>query len=1318
LRPVQQNPTIFEVTQSLKFIFLLILFVLSQQIKAVEPYKPQMANPVLEPWRSTEFPGYDTIRISCVARGNNSGMWMGIGNKAVYYDGYRTLQFAPDSATIQSMIFEKDDNLLVASSNGVFRYKEGEFRKILNFKFNAQRNFVTDSNGDIWIGCDFGLLKITPKSTYCINLEGFFEIGINGSIVNTILSTKSNDYQSGTIREFHFPVYNLTLTKSQKMWMVIDLPDKNIASFELSRQTKIPQEWEFPKATTIASSEITGICEHANSVIITTANPNIKPAQYLIGEKRWQSIDLKEFGGDNVLNSIIETADGNLWIGGHSKLYSLSSSGWKVYQYPEISLPLSYLAIYADKKGNMFIYGSNGTLLKLDLSTQNYGTFLGLNFNCNTPDGKLWFTTNTGQIVSCDKEMRYFQKYTASDGIMDMAMSLYFSKKSGLWAAGSQNHKAAIARFANGAWTTTTFPDLYLGIAYDGICELADTAIAFPVNGVLELDNTNFKGGFVTYNYKQSAWHKYPSKLVPQRIPSIGSTSNGNLYFSGNNLVMFDWKETHEIELPTKTRTWTDDIAITSTDRIWVAQGGTGLFYNDGKKWTRFTTFNKLASNMVTNVLAENDSSVYIASDKGISFFDGRQFIPQIIHPELNIQRERGYLRKSNDGVLWINQGTREWYLYDFKNTIESPTVFKTTFYRKENNPPQTTISFSDKEISSSGNVIIAYNGTDFWNQTSAEKLEFSYRLNGGSWSPFTTEKSTVFLDLNPGKYNFEIRSRDLDNNIEPHPTHISFTVLRPVYQRAWFILTILTFLGIIVWLLIRLYARNRQIHELDQLKLRLFTDISHELKTPLTLISLPLQKLIEKAKKRGEQESNLELIFNNVQRLNNLVNQVVDFRRLEAGKIQLELSPGDVVAQIRTISNYYLPLAHEKNIRFEFSCNIPELWVKYDADKLEKIVVNLLSNAFKYTPENEKVEVTARIDSPNEKLQLWVSDSGPGIPKDMQQNIFDRFYRLKNEKSSKIPGSGIGLSLVKELVTLHQGTIEVMSDGIHGTCFYVILPLLPAEKLADQTSDNKNEIDLSKLNWTEKASVLLIEDEEPMLRFVADELKNYFVVRAVGSVEKGYELLNDEMFDLIISDVMLPGITGTEFCTKLKADPLTSHLPVILLTARDSEEEIVEGLKTGADDYITKPFRMNELIARCFNLIENRRRMKERFADQEEIEVNTFVQNQADRDYLEKAIKVVYENLDNSEFDVPQFCQLMNSSKTLLYSKLKSLTGQSATEFVRNIRLKEAKKLLQNNARQHTISEISYMVGFNDPLYFSRCFRKYFGFPPSEVGK
>lgn len=1302
--------------QHLKQILFCGFLLLILQTQASEPYRPQLANPVLEPWRWIEFPEFDTIRISCVTKEKEGGMWMGIGNKAVFFNGYKSIRFIPDSSAIHSMVIEKDNNLLATTSNGIFRYKEGEFRKILDFTFSGQRNFITDSKGHVWIGSDFGLLRITPQTIFCLNPQGYFEIDSNGLVIKTLKLEAANDYHPNSVTETRFPVYNLTINTQQRVWMTIGEPTKNLANINLNELSGASAKWKYHKIPGIETWSVSGLCEANNSLYITTSDVNIMLARYQIDADKWEKINMKAIGGDNVQSSILKTPDGTLWIGGHSKLYALKDSGWKVYQYPEVALPLSYIELTQDQEENLFIFGNDGSLLKFDLSPRNFCTWLGLNFQCNSADGKYWFTTNTGEVVECTPDMQKFIRHSVADGLMDMAMAMHFSANSGLWAAGSHRGKAAISRFRNGKWENTLFPELYLGIAYNGICELGDSALAFPVNGLLELGNTRYNGGFVSYNYKRSEWNAFTREKVPQRIPSMGQTSDGRLWFSGDEFNVYDGNTSQKVDLQVKATSWTDDVRISPTDRIWAAQGGTGLFYNDGKKWTRYTTFNGLASNMVTNVYIENDSAVYIASDKGISFYDGKQFIRQIIHPELNIQRERGHLKLSDNGALWINQGTREWYLYDFKSITEDPTIFKTTMYLRGNKAPVTTISFSNQEISSSGNVIITYNGIDYFNSTSPEKIQFSYRLNNEEWSPFSEEKSSVFLDLDPGDYTMEVRARDLDRNIEAVPAQISFSILPPVYLRFWFILTIFTFIGIIVWLLLRLYARDKQIHELDQLKLRLFTDISHELKTPLTLISLPLQKLLNKADRQNETKDSLELIYTNVQRLTNLVNQVVDFRRLEAGKIQLEISPGDLTLHLRNIANYYLPLAHEKNIQFVFTCNCRDLWVKYDADKLEKIVVNLLSNAFKYTPENEKVELIVHIEEPAEKLQLWVNDSGPGIPKEMQQNVFDRFYRLRNEKLNRIPGSGIGLSLVKELINLHQGSIEVISDGLHGTSFYVTLPLIPAEKTEGSNDRQEEQPDLSRYLSEEKATVLLIEDEEPMLRFISNELQPYFEVKSFGSVERAYDWLETEMPDLIISDVMLPGMTGMEFCKKLKSEELTSHLPVILLTARDSEEDIVEGLGAGADDYITKPFRLNELIARSYNLIENRRRLKDRFAEQDEPEIKQTAQNPADQKLLDKAFRIVFENLDNSEFDVPQFCQHMNMSKTLLYSKLKSLTGQSATEFVRNIRLKEAKKLLLNNDHQQTIAEISYRVGFNDPLYFSRCFRKYFGVPPSEV--
>lgn len=1214
------------------------------------------------------------------------------------------------------MIFEKDNHLLIATSNGLFRYQDGQFRKILDFKFNGQRNFAKDSRGDVWIGSDFGLIRISSQKLFCLNQEGFFEISLDGTVHNILQLEKANDYRVNSVREIQFPVYNIAFGADQRVWMITDFQDKNLITFKLSELEKSSPEWKFYRMPTLSFRDVSGISEFRNSVYFSSSNANIMLARLTVNSGKWENINLKKQGGDNVQLNIVQTDDRSLWIGGHSKLYQLTGSGWKVYQYPEVILPLSYISLYADENNNLFVHGTGGNLMKLNLSDQNISTYLGLNFHCNSADGTYWFTTNSGEVVSSDPKLRQWLKYNTADGLMDMAMSAFYSKESGLWISGSHHGKAAIARLNGSSWELKVFPDLYLGIAYNGVCELGDSAVAFPVNGILELDNTDYHGGFVMYNLKRKEWQTYSMDRVPQRIPSMGQTPDGTLWFSGNYFSVFKDRKLHRIDLPTKSSNWVDDVKVSKSGHVWVAQGGTGLFYNPGKSWQRFTTFHGLASNMVTNIFLENDSSVYVATDKGISFFDGKQFQKQIISPEITIQRERGHLRKSADGALWVNQGTREWYLYDFKNSDENPSVFKTFKFQKDRNAPKTSLDYSSQEMASSGKVIISYSAVDYWDQTASSKLQYSWRLNSGEWTLFTEQSSTGLLDLAPGDYTFQVRSRDLDGNVETQPVHLTFSILAPVYLRTWFLLTIFAFLGTIIWLLIRLYARNRQIHHLDQMKLRLFTDISHELKTPLTLISLPLQKLMSQSEKQDENRGSLELIQTNVQRLTNLVNQVVDFRRLEAGKIQLEISTGDLVSHLRTISNYYYPLAREKNIRYEFYCNQAECWVQYDADKLEKIVANLLSNAFKYTPENEKVELKVEISWDAGQLQLSVSDSGPGIPKEMQNNIFDRFYRLRNEKLNRIPGSGIGLSLVKELINLHGGSIQVISDGVHGSSFEVVLPLHPAERMPEPPVQAAPVTDLSKFHSLGKYSVLLIEDEEPMLRFVTDELANYFQIKGVGSVEKAFEWLQNEMPDLIISDLMLPGMSGLDFCAKLKSDPLSSHLPVILLTARDSESDIVEGLQSGADDYITKPFLINQLIARSFNLIENRKRFKARFADEELLSGTSFTRNQADSDYLDKAFRVVSENLDNSEFDVSQFCHQMNSSKTLLYSKLKSLTGQSATEFVRNIRLKEARKLLQNSGNQFTVSEISYQVGFNDPLYFSRCFRKYFGIPPSEI--
>jgi len=316
------------VNQRLKQIFFGGFLLIALQLQASEPYHPHLANPVLESWRWTDFPEYDTIRVSCLSKGKAGGMWMGIGNKAVYYDGYKTVQFIPDSSTIHSLIFEKDNNLLATTSNGIFRYQEGEFHKILDFRFNAQRNFITDSKGDVWIGSDFGILQIKSQTISCLNPEGYFEIAFNGLVSNILKLEAGNDYHLTSVKEISFPVYNLTINEQQRVWMTIGQQEKNLGTINLNELAGNLLKWKFLKIPGIGSESVSGLCESTNSLYVTTSDVNIMLDCYQVKSNKWQTINMKAIGGDNVQSSILKTPDGTLWIGGHSKLYAWRDSNW------------------------------------------------------------------------------------------------------------------------------------------------------------------------------------------------------------------------------------------------------------------------------------------------------------------------------------------------------------------------------------------------------------------------------------------------------------------------------------------------------------------------------------------------------------------------------------------------------------------------------------------------------------------------------------------------------------------------------------------------------------------------------------------------------------------------------------------------------------------------------------------------------------------------------------------------------------------------------------------------------------------------------
>ncbi|MCB2219864.1 MAG: tetratricopeptide repeat protein [Bacteroidetes bacterium] len=591
-------------------------------------------------------------------------------------------------------------------------------------------------------------------------------------------------------------------------------------------------------------------------------------------------------------------------------------------------------------------------------------------------------------------------------------------------------------------------------------------------------------------------------------------------------------------------------------------------------------------------------------------------------------------------------------------------------------------------------------------------------------------EKEIALLNLESEKKELRIKQQRSQRNLM-----IGFTAL---------VLVILAFL---YWNFRNKQKLNQQLKELNLTKSRFFAHISHEFRTPLTLLLGPLEKLLKNP--RQEDKEMIKIMHRNASRLLMLDNQLLDLSKLEAGKLRLEVGQGNIDTVLKGMVMSFQSLAEKQNIDFQtrFPEEPIEAW--FDQDKLEKIVYNLLANAIKFTPEKGRVifELSTIADRKNvppllktikgRLICIGVSDTGQGIAKEHLPFIFDRFYQIDSRLNRNFEGTGLGLSLSKELVELHHGKLIVESEPSKGSTFRVYLPIdeeayelneisdfnLSGSDLPTQVSNadkqeflDKIEIDKEPLNESlneDHLKVLLVEDNPDMRLYIRDCFGDQYDIAEAADGEAGLDKAIDIIPDIIISDLMMPKMDGIELTNKLKNDERTSHIPVILLTALASVEDRIRGLAIGADDYIAKPFNRQELQTRVQNLIDQRKKLIERFSKSVRLEANNIAITSVDEKFIEKLILKIEGNLSNPDLNVDNLIEEIHLSRSQLHRKLKALTGMSATEFIRSIRLKRAAQLLE----QHygTIAETVYAVGFNNLSYFSKCFLKQFNMTPKE---
>lgn len=549
---------------------------------------------------------------------------------------------------------------------------------------------------------------------------------------------------------------------------------------------------------------------------------------------------------------------------------------------------------------------------------------------------------------------------------------------------------------------------------------------------------------------------------------------------------------------------------------------------------------------------------------------------------------------------------------------------------------------------------------------------------------------------------------------------------------------------------------------EIAQLKSRFFTNISHEFRTPLTLILGPAEKLLT-----GSQSDDIlkqaELIKRNAIRLLGLINQLLDLSKLEAGKLKLEASLSNIVSYVRGITMSFESLAEQKDIELKVVSEKENIEIYFDKEKMMKILSNLLSNALKFTPEDGKITIAITTNPPFNSpvtkggkeggfVEIKVRDTGIGIPDEELPKLFERFYQVDTPQAKKYGGTGIGLALTKELVELHHGSIKVSSRLGEGSDFTIELPsgkdhlkedeIVKGEVLVDENSVLTKQIseqmkimeadssifsekifvensmaDSSTELPDDKMIILVVEDNADVSEFIKDSLGNEFEIAEAANGEQGIRKAEKIIPDLIISDIAMPVMDGIELSRRLKNDEKTSHIPIILLTAKSGQESKIEGLETGADDYLTKPFATKELQIRIKNLINIRRKLQEKYGSKDFVTPKRSEEKKLsnlEEKFMNKVIEVIEHHLSEEDFSIEQFGKEVGMSRVQLHRKLKALSGKSASNYLRSVRLNKAKQMIEEE--KGNISEIAYSVGFSSPQYFTRCFKEEFGYPPSEL--
>lgn len=1024
--------------------------------------------------------------------------------------------------------------------------------------------------------------------------------------------------------------------------------------------------------------------------------PNTKNKFSYYGLK---SIKNNPIGASSVM-SIYKDQEGILWIGTNNEgIYGVNDEGERVVHYSQTSSPVSIsntiLSIYEDSNDNLWVGSYTKGLAKLDRKTGN----------CQ------YIKELVNDKIYCIREDNHKNLLIGTYGAGIYKMSLETGKLTHYESHKSENDDFSVDELGND-WINDILVDSQ-GLIW--IAHYKGVSCFDPVkNTFIKYLNTNtIQPGHVVYCLLEDV---------------IGN--------------------------------------------IWIgATDGLSVFNKKDQTLKKYTTKDGLSSNVICGICEDRDGNMWISTYAGINKFiiDENRFVNYYAGDGLQGNEfTRGARFKDSKGKMYFGgiYGVTNFFPEDIIETKKQLHVLITDFYVFNHAVKRGDQSGGDDIVSTSvqdaDEFHLGYNDNTFSIEFSAleftnpERIIYQYmieEINKDWTNSYPGINRVTYTNLSPGTYTFKLRAHDYDNYSEIKT--IKIVISPPWYQSPWAyagyaILIVLLILFVVNYIYSRMQHRQEALkrehqEQINEAKLQFFINISHEIRTPMTLIINPMEKLIVDNKDAKLQKTYV-MIYRNAQRILRLINQLMDIRKLDKGQMQLHFRETDIVGFIEDLMMTFEYLAQRKNISFNFTHKEDKLNVWIDLNNFDKILLNILSNAFKYTPDNGNISIelsTGKDDMVKGPLRRYfeivIQDDGIGIDKDKIEQIFERFYQISNDFTNANFGTGIGLHLTRSLVHLHYGSIQAENrSDMPGTRFIVRIPLgsdhLRAQELEENgeiksqeenkfTTTVSNELSNSviesdsdsKIKPRTKYTILIVEDEDEIRDYIKSELISEYKIIVCENGKKALDIALIKQPDLIISDVMMPEMDGITLVRKIKQNININHIPVILLTARSTPENKIEGLDVGADAYVSKPFNTEMLRYTITNLLENRARLKTKFSGMQYPEemVQNIEMKSSDEILMERIMKIINENLSNPELSVEMLATNVGMSRVHMHRKLKELTNQSARDFIKSIRLKQAALLLAN--KKLSISEVAYATGFSNLSHFSSSFREFYGMSPKE---